>query len=98
MTFLLAGLLLCSLGNGGFEEIGPNGLPVGWAVFWARGEMGRDVVAEVTDDAFEGGKAFRMKVTSKASLGLNRSYPAIGKGKPTPSLAVSYTHLTLPTN
>ncbi|RKX99261.1 hypothetical protein DRP77_13620, partial [Candidatus Poribacteria bacterium] len=86
MSFLLAGLLLCSLSNGGFEEIGPNGLPVGWAVFWARGEMGRDVVAEVTDDAFEGGKAFRMKVTSKASLGLNRSYPAIGKGKPAPSL------------
>lgn len=87
MVFLALNLFfILTLTNGGFEEIDANGLPIGWSIFWARGEIGRDVLAEVTDDSFEGERAFRMKVTSKATLGLNRRYPVIGRDKPAPSL------------
>lgn len=69
------------LTNGGFEELGPDGLPVGWTAFCYRGQMGEDALVEVTADSFEGRAALRMKVTSKATCGLNRRYPTLVKGK-----------------
>lgn len=72
------------LTNGGFEKVGLDGIPVGWTYYWAGGEPGKDVFIGITHDAFEGKNALHMKVVGKATLGLNRSYPTLGRGKEAP--------------